>query len=147
MTGDLRNSLHSWPPKDWRALAALVFSVAGAVALTVLLWLLAGMLLPEKGWTPASEGERVTTIRWVLWLSAFCILLVLTGLGFAINRRALRGRWGDKSLDWEGGEDDASEAGKRSADWIGLGTSPQTCSQGDQALTDNDSVQAPKREA
>lgn len=101
MTGNLP----SWPPKDWRALAALVFSVAGAVALTVLLWLLSGMLLPEKGWTPSSEGERVTTIRWVLWLSAFCILLVLTGLGFAINRRALRGRWGDKSLDWEGGDD------------------------------------------
>lgn len=143
MTGNLP----SWPPKAWRALAALVFSVAGAVALTVLLWLLSGMLLPEKGWTPASEGERVTTIRWVLWLSAFCILLVLTGLGFAINRRALRGRWGDKSLDWEGGENDVSEVGKRSAEWIGLGTSPQTCSQDAQALTDDDSAQAPKREA
>lgn len=94
----------NWPPKDWRALAALVFSVAGAVALTWLLYLLSGMLLPEKGWTPDSENERVTTIRWVLWLSAFCILLVLTGLGFAINRRSLRGRWGDKSLNWEGGD-------------------------------------------
>lgn len=99
-------NLPVWPPKDWRALSALVFSVAGAVTLTVLLWLLCGMLLPREGWTPVTEAERVTTIRWVLWLSAFCILLVLTGLGFAINRRALRGRWGDKSLDWEGGEDD-----------------------------------------
>lgn len=101
MTGVLPN----WPPKDWRALAALVFSVTGAVALTVLLWLLSGMLLPERGWTPASEGERVTTIRWVLWICAFCILLVLTGLGFSASRRGLRGRWGDKSIDWEGGED------------------------------------------
>lgn len=142
MTGNLP----SWPPKDWRALAALIFSVAGAVALTVLLWLLSGMLLPEKGWTPASEGERVTTIRWVLWLSAFCILLVLTGLGFAINRRALRGRWGDKSLDWEGGEEDAGGNEKQSAEWIRLGTSPQACSQGGQALTDGDSTQAPKKE-
>lgn len=102
----MRINVPDWPPKDWRALAALVFSVAGAVALTVLLWSLSGMLLPERGWTPRSEAERVTTIRWVLWVSAFCILLVLTGLGFAINRRALRGRWGDKSLDWEGGDND-----------------------------------------
>lgn len=101
MTGNLPN----WPPKDWRALAALVFSVAGAVALTVLLWLLSGMLLPERGWTAESEGDRVTTIRWVLWICAFCILLVLTGLGFSASRRGLRGRWGDKSIDWEGGED------------------------------------------
>lgn len=140
MTGNLP----IWPPKDWRALAALVFSVAGAAALTMLLYLLSGMLLPEKGWTPASEGERVTTIRWVLWLSATCILLVLTGLGFAINRRALRGRWGDKSLDWEGGEDSMDEEGKRSAEWINLGTSPQACSQDDQAGTNTDSEQAPK---
>lgn len=99
----------NWPPKDWQALAALVFSVAGAVAMTVLLWLLAAMLLPREGWTPGTEAARVTTIRWVLWISAFCILLVLTGLGFAITRRSLRGRWGDKSLDWEGGEEERTD--------------------------------------
>lgn len=94
-----------WPPKDWRALAALVFSVLGAVALTLLLWRLAGMLLPHEGWTAATEANRATTIRWIAWVSVAAVLLVLTGLGFAINRRALRGRWGDKSLDWEGGDD------------------------------------------
>lgn len=96
----------NWPPKDWRALAALLFSVLGAVALTVLLWSLSAMLLPREGWTAESETARVTTIRWVLWLSAACILLVLTGLGFAINRRRLSGKWGDRSLDWEGGDDE-----------------------------------------
>lgn len=94
-----------WPPKDWRALAALIFSVLGAVALTLLLWRLAGMLLPTQGWSPATEANRATTIRWIAWVSVAAVLLVLTGLGFAINRRALRGRWGDKSLDWEGGDD------------------------------------------
>ncbi len=99
----------SWPPRDWRALVALVFSVAGAVALTVLLYLMAGMLLPDKGWTPRTEAERVTTIRWVLWICAFCILLVLTGLGFATTRRGLRMKSGDKSMEWEGGDDAAAK--------------------------------------
>ncbi len=105
-----RDILVSWPPRDWRALASLVFSVAGAVALTVLLYLLAGMLLPERGWTQASEGERVRTIRWVLWICAFCILLVLTGLGFSASRRALAVKAGDKSMTWAGGDEDKRDA-------------------------------------
>jgi hypothetical protein len=108
------STLPAWPPRDWRALAALVFSVLGAAALTLLLYALAGMLLPEKGWTAASEGARVSTIRIIAWVAVFAVLLVLTGLGFAINRRALRGRWGDKSLDWEGGENE-SDGGPRDA--------------------------------
>jgi hypothetical protein len=97
-------NMPSWPPRDWRALVALVFSVAGAVALTVLVYLLAGMMLPGKGWSAASESERVTTLRWALWICAFCILLVLTGLGFSASRRGLGLKWGDKSMNWEGGE-------------------------------------------
>lgn len=97
--------LESWPPKDWRAFAALVFSVLGAAALTVLQLVLAAMLLPSKGWSIASEAERISTIRWIAWISAAAVLLVLTGLGFAINRRSLRGRWGDKSIDWSGGDE------------------------------------------
>ncbi len=141
MTG----KLPGWPPRDWRALAALVFSVAGAVALTLLLWSLSGMLLPEKGWTPATEGERVTTIRWVLWLSAFCILLVLTGLGFAINRRSLRGRWGDKSIDWEGGENEPDDRDDQSAQQINLGTSPLAPFQQVQAQKNADPAQPPQQ--
>lgn len=104
--------LPDWPPKDWRAFAALVFSVLGAVALTLLLYLLAAMLLPERGWHVATEAARAATIRWIAWIGVAGVVLVLTGLGFAINRRALRGRWGDKSIDWEGGEDPDEEPGE-----------------------------------
>ena len=102
-------ALPPWPPRDWRAFAALVFSVLGAVALTVLIGLLAWMLMPAQGWNILTEKARADTIRVIAWICAAAVLLVLTGLGFAINRRALRGRWGDKSLDWEGGDEVARE--------------------------------------
>lgn len=100
------SKLPNWPPRDWRAAIALALSAGGAVALTVLLWLMAGMLLPEKGWSSDSEGERVTTIRWVLWICAFCILLLLTGLGFSASRRELEMKAGDKSVRWAGGDEE-----------------------------------------
>lgn len=102
--------MKNWPPKDWRAILALLFSVLGAVALTVLLWAMASMLLPGEGWSEGSEDARVSTLRWVMWISAGCILLVLTGLGFAINRRRLSGRWGDREVEWEGGDSEPDQA-------------------------------------
>ncbi len=103
--------MRDWPPKDWRAILALLGSIAGAAALTGLLALLAWFLLPAKGWSAGSEPDRISTIRWIALICAPAVLLVLTGLGFAINRRALRGRWGDKSLDWEGGDDAPEKEG------------------------------------
>lgn len=99
-------TLPHWPPRDWRSLLALVFSVLGAVALTVLVAVGLGYLLPDRGWTPASEGTRIATIRWVLWIATAFIGIVLVGLGMAINRRSLRLRSGDKSAEFEGGEDE-----------------------------------------
>lgn len=100
----------SWPPRDWRSLLALLFSVLGAVALTLLVAMGLDDLLPDKGWTQASEDTRIATIRWVLWISTAFIGLVLVGLGMAINRRSLKLRSGDKSATFEGGEDDPDEA-------------------------------------
>ena len=97
--------MSSWPPKDWRALLALVFSVAGAVVLTLFVWWGCAALLPERGWTAASEANRATTLRWTLWIATGSIGLVLTGLGMAINRRTLRAKWGDKSAEFDGGDD------------------------------------------
>jgi hypothetical protein len=73
--------------------------------LTVFLWWLCAQLLPGGGWTGASEANRATTLRWVAWIAVFAIGIVLSGLGFAINRRSLSAKWGDRSLDWEGGDD------------------------------------------
>lgn len=98
-----------WPPRDWRSVLALLFSVLGAVALTFLVWSKLDLLMPDRGWTIASEATRIATIKWVLWIATTFIGIVLVGLGMAINRRALRLRSGDKSAEFEGGEDEAPD--------------------------------------
>lgn len=103
--------MKDWPPKDWRSILALLFSVLGAVALTLLIYFQSAFLLPREGWSVASEAARVNTLRWALWIGCGCVLLVLTGLGFAINHRRLSGKWGDRSIDWEGGERAAGDEG------------------------------------
>lgn len=97
-----------WPPRDWRKLAALVFSVAGAAFLTALVWWGMAALLPDRGWTVASEGNRATTLRWVLWIAIGSVGVVLFGLGMAINRRSLQAQWGDKKVGIEGGDGDSA---------------------------------------
>ena len=55
-----------WPPKDWRALLALVFSTLGAVVLTLFVWWGVAQLQPDSdGWQPGNEPARLFTIRWV----------------------------------------------------------------------------------
>ena len=100
----MKNLIKTWPPKDWRSILALLFSVLGAMALTVLIWSLAQMFLPENGWGQETEADRVMTLQWVMWICSGCVLLVLTGLGFAVNHRRLNGKWGDREINWEGGD-------------------------------------------
>lgn len=104
-----------WPPKDWRALLALVFSIMGAVVLTVFVWWGVASLLPNEGWTTATELHRAGTLRWVLWVAMGAIAVVLIGLGMAINRRSFNAKWGNNSLGFEGG-DEAVQAAVETAD-------------------------------
>lgn len=97
----------NWPPKDWRALLALVGSIAGAAVLTALVWWGCAVLLPSAEWTRATESERLVTIRWVLWIAVGAIAVVLVGLGMAINRRSFRGKIGGAEVDFAGGDDAA----------------------------------------
>lgn len=97
-------TLPEWPPREWRSLLALIFSVLGGVVLTLFVWWAYALLGPGKGWTVATELNRATTMRWVLWIATGSIGLVLLSLGMAINRRALRGQWGDKSVEFAGGD-------------------------------------------
>jgi TRAP-type C4-dicarboxylate transport system permease small subunit len=100
-----------WPPRDWRKVLALIFSVMGAVVLTVLVWWGMAALLPERGWTPSSELDRAMTLRWVLWIAIGGVVVVLVGLGMAINRRTLNAQWGDKAINFDGGENSDAEDG------------------------------------
>ncbi len=106
--------MKGWPPKDWRAILALVFSVLGAVVLTGVVWWAIDKLLPGHGWSEKTEGHRAQTIRWVLWLSSATIGAVLIGLGMAINRRSFSGNIGGSGFNFAGGEgEDASIAAAR----------------------------------
>ncbi len=93
-----------WPPKDWRALLALLGSIAGAAALTA--FLAYGYWLNVEGthWTARTELHRAHTSRWILWIVSGGIVLVLFSLGMAINRRSFKGTFGKASLGFEGGE-------------------------------------------
>lgn len=95
----------AWPPRDWRALLALVFSVLGAVVLSLFVWWAYAQLLPAAGWSPATEANRATTLRWTIWIAIGSIGLVLISLGMAINRRSLKMKSGDKSVEFEGGDE------------------------------------------
>ena len=78
------------------------------MVLTLFVWWGCAALLPDRGWTVASEANHATTLRWTLWIATGSIGLVLTGLGMAINRRTLRAKWGDKSAEFDGGDDHTS---------------------------------------
>ena len=98
--------MNSWPPKDWRALLALVFSVLGAMVLTVFVWWVVASLLPDKGWSAANEMHRLETTRWVVWLATGGVVVVLVGLGMAINRRSFKGNLAGSNFEFEGGDSD-----------------------------------------
>lgn len=97
----------SWPPKDWRAFAALMGSIAGAAMLTVFVWWGCAILLPSAKWSEVTEPQRLDTIRWVLWIASGAIAVVLIGLGMAINRRSFRATWGKAGVGYEGGDGEA----------------------------------------
>jgi len=101
--------MSGWPPKDWRALLALLGSIGGAIALTAFVWWGCWILMPTSDqWTAGTEAHRVHTIRWVLWIAAGTISMVIIGLGFAVNRRSFKGQLGrdGASFGFEGGDDD-----------------------------------------
>lgn len=104
-----------WPPRDLRALVALIFSVLGAAVLTAFVWWGYAQLLPNAGWSIETESDRAHTLRWVLWIATGSIGVVLIGLGMAINRRRFSGNIGTNSVSFEGG-DDAPAAANAVAD-------------------------------
>lgn len=104
--------MNAWPPKDWRALLALVFSVIGAVVLTLFVWWGYYQLMPdpENGWSVSTEMHRAGTARWVLWVAIGAVAVVLVGLGMAVNRRSFKGQIGQASVDFQGGDEAAAIA-------------------------------------
>jgi hypothetical protein len=70
-----------WPARDWRALVALVGSIAGAAVLTLLL---AWIIYLFQLWVRA---DQLANIAYGLLAIIGAVLLTL---GFAINRRSIK---------------------------------------------------------
>ena len=70
-----------WPARDWRALIALVASIAGSAVLTGLLAWIVRLL---ERWR---EAAAIASIAYALLAIIGAILL---SLGLAINRRSIR---------------------------------------------------------
>lgn len=92
-----------WPPKDWRALVALIASIIGAGVLTAFgAWLV--HILWRGGWAPATAPQRLDALATALMMALGIVGLILVGLGMAINRRTFK--LGRDGFEASGGEDE-----------------------------------------
>lgn len=91
----------NWPPRDYRAMFALVASVAGAAVLTAML---AYIVLAFERW------KEVAPLAQISLGLLFIIGIVLIGLGTAINRRTAKGNIGSAGFEISGGESDQPAA-------------------------------------
>lgn len=90
-------SLPGWPPRDWRALLALLASIAGAGVLTLMLaWIVS--MLDRRG-----QAGELANIAYGL---CGIIGAVILALGFAINKRSFSASAGPVSFTATGGDDE-----------------------------------------
>lgn len=103
-------TIPGWPPRDWRALLALVASVVGAAVLTgFAAWLV--WILWRGGWSLGTEAVRVDALAKALFGALLIIGVVLVSLGLAINKRSVKGSILGASFEAQGGDDDPPAAG------------------------------------
>jgi len=113
--GVRRVTVPHWPPKDWRAIIALVASIAGAAVLTgYSVWIVSLIAA-----VPVT-AETAPLIIHALASSNYGLLgiigAVLLSLGLAINRRSLKASAFGASFDASGGDDSAPLAAQAVAD-------------------------------
>lgn len=102
----LHRPVANWPPRDWRALIALVASILGAAVLTGFsIWMVKLLV----GFARGDPSIRMEVIR-ALATSNYGLLAiigaVLLSLGLAINRRSVKGSAFGASFEAAGGEGD-----------------------------------------
>lgn len=111
-----RRALPAWSAREWRAMIALIASIAGAGMLTWLTWWLIE-ILTNQGDRLITELVRDRNVRdevgtvlivimqvlaWAVKLLLAGVIAVLLSLGLAINRRQVR--IGRQGLDISGGD-------------------------------------------
>lgn len=99
--------LRSLSAKDLRAFIALIASIGGTVALTLMaVWIT--YILWKGGWQVGTELARIDKIGLIAVLVIVIMGVVMVSLGLAINRRSVKGSAFGASFEAEGG--DAPEA-------------------------------------
>lgn len=88
--------LPNWPPRDWRAIIALLASVGGAGVLTI------GLAYIVRLFEVWHLPEPLANIAYGL---LGIIGIVLFALGFAINRRSVKGSIGPATFEASGGDE------------------------------------------
>lgn len=113
-----------WPPRDWRALLALIASVLGAATLTgFAVWVVTII----RDWHGLDE-LRIRAMANALYGLLFIVGIVLVSLGLAINRRSVKGSILGASFEASGGDDapaaaqTVATAAQNSADAISDGS-------------------------
>lgn len=94
----------SLAPRDLRAFIALVASIGGTMALTIVaVWIV--WILWRGGWGNGTELARIDKIGLIAILVIVIMGVTMTSLGLAINRRQLKGSAFGASFEASGGDD------------------------------------------
>jgi hypothetical protein len=101
--------LGSLVPRDLRAFIALMASIGGTMALTlVIVWII--WILWRGGWPTGTELARIDKIGLIAVLVTIIMGVVMVSLGLAINRRIVKGSAFGASFEAAGGDDSTVSA-------------------------------------
>lgn len=96
--------LKSLPARDLRAFIALIASIGGTMALTLVsVWIV--RILWKGGWSGGTEIARIDKIGLIAILVIVIMGVTMTSLGLAINRRSVKGSAFGASFEATGGDD------------------------------------------
>lgn len=91
-------------PRDLRAFIALLASIGGTMALTIVaIWIV--WILWRGGWSGGTELARIDKIGLIAILVIVIMGVTMTSLGLAINRRSVKGSAFGASFEATGGDD------------------------------------------
>ena len=92
-----------WAPRDWRAMIALVASIAGAAVLTAFSAWLVMLVVAFARADAALRGRAIDVLAASNYGLLAIIGAILLSLGLAINRRSLKASAFGASLEADGG--------------------------------------------
>lgn len=96
--------LGSLLPRDLRAFIALMASIGGTMALTIVaIWIV--WILWKGGWPLDTATARIDKIGLIAVLVIVIMGVTMTSLGLAVNRRSVKGSAFGASFEATGGDD------------------------------------------